>query len=89
MPRTTTGHRYRLRERDEDAVCIVCGQNDGEPGLDVLMDTIDFEEHKIYAFPVCSLACVLAWTELIGRCYERDLEAMAMAMSFMAVHAAS
>jgi len=86
MPRTTTGHRYRLREREDDANCIVCGANDGQPGLDVLMHIERWEPNHHYAFPVCSLICVLAWTELVGRCTDGDTTAMAMAMAYMAIH---
>jgi hypothetical protein len=86
MPRTTTGHEYRLRERDDPAVCIVCGENDGDPGLNVLMHIEPVEPDHHYAFPVCSLMCVLAWTELIGRCTDGDPQAMAIALAYMAVH---
>jgi len=39
-----------------------------------------------YAFPVCSLVCTLAWTELIARVDQGDHEACAIAIAYMAAH---
>jgi len=89
MPRTTSGLKYRVGQRDESAFCIVCGTDDGQPTVEVLMQIPRVDDHKTYAFPVCSLLCLMAWTELLSRVNEGENEAMAIAVAYMAQHYAS
>jgi len=86
MPRTTTGVLYRLRQRDDRAFCIVCKTDDGQPTLEVEMGIPRLGDKHTYAFPVCSLVCTLAWTELIARVDQGDHEACAIAIAYMAAH---
>jgi hypothetical protein len=89
MPRTTSGLKYRVAQRDDSAFCIVCGTDDGHPTVEVLMQIPRLGDHKTYGFPVCSLVCCLAWTELLSRVDEGEQEAMAVAIAYMAQHEAS
>ena len=83
MPRTSTGHPYRVREREDSAPCVVCLVNDGQPGIDVVMQLHWDALVAKYAFPVCSLACVIGWSELLGRIEDGDTEAVSVALAFV------
>lgn len=86
MPRTSNGHEYKLRQGEEPYSCVVCGTDDGQPSLLVYM-SFDWQgEIQPYRFPVCSLVCVLAWTELFGRAVEGDVEAAALAIAYCEMH---
>ena len=86
MPRTSQGLEYKLRESDFAEPCIVCGANDGQPALNVVMPFDWTDKREVYAFPVCSLLCVLSWTELIGRTWEGEVEAAAIAIAMCSMH---
>lgn len=86
MPKTSNGRWYRLSQGEEPRRCVVCGIDDGQPSLLVFME-FDWEgEPQPYRFPVCSLVCVLAWTELFSRAVEGDVEAAALAIAYCKLH---
>jgi hypothetical protein len=88
MPRTTTGHDWRLTERDGSERCIVCTAAEYEQHFQVTFKARVFRLPGLLVFPVCSILCAFAWSELIGRCLERDQQAMEMALAFIDLHTA-
>jgi hypothetical protein len=85
MPKTTTNHDFRLRERDLPAKCIICLDDDGQPGVDVVMRIAWDDEQALYGFPVCSLTCAHIWAEVLGRCLDGDGLAVRLALAFIKV----
>jgi len=85
MPRTSFGQVYRLRECEDAAKCVVCGTDDGQPALDVVIGIQLGDEKVVAAFPICSLVCTIAWTELIGRAETGDVTAMAMVVAYLSM----
>ena len=83
MPRTSTGHPYRVRQGEDALPCVVCETCDGEPSTTIVMKLEFPEESVVYAFPVCSLSCMMAWTELLGRVLDGDVIATMLATAYM------
>jgi hypothetical protein len=86
MPKTSTGRWYKLWQGEKPRACVVCGTNDGQPTLYVDMQFDWGDTKQAYSFPVCSLVCILAWTELFGRAVDGDVEAAALAIAYCKLH---
>jgi hypothetical protein len=86
MPKTSSGRPYKLWQGEEPRFCVVCGTDNGQPTLYVGMEFDWDGEPQRYQFPVCSLVCVLAWSELFARAVEGDVEAAALAIAYCKLH---
>lgn len=86
MPSTSSGRAYTVRDRKGDAKCVVCGTWSWGTNSAIYMRLTAWEPQGVYAFPVCSLVCIAAWTELLDRCLDNDAAAITMALAYLAEH---